>query len=240
LWPGSRAATGSSWSICLRLHRAAAAWHERQGLADEAIRHARAADDDLWAARLIERHVEALHRSSETAMLQRWFASPPNDLVRSRPRLCLQLARWASVAGRLDEVEPLLQATEAALAATADEPFEPSVGRELSVLANIPATIVFLRAEVARQRGDPERAAELIRLGLSRLTDADQALGLLERLHALAAAQGRVTSMIDARALQAMALDRVARWPSWSASSPPCPPGGWPRACPTRRSPTSW
>jgi LuxR family transcriptional regulator, maltose regulon positive regulatory protein len=161
------------------LHRAAATWCERQGLADEAIRHALAAGDDLWAARLIERHVEALYRSSETATLQRWFASLPNDLVRSRPRLCLQLARWASVAGRLDEVEPLLQATEAAMATTADEPFEPSAGRELSVLANIPATIVFLRSEVARQRGDPERAAELIRLGLSRLTDADHALRTL-------------------------------------------------------------
>jgi LuxR family transcriptional regulator, maltose regulon positive regulatory protein len=163
------------------LHRAAAGWCERQGLAEEAIGYALAAGDDLWAARLIERHVEALYRRSETAMLQRWFAALPDDLVRSRPRLCLQLARWASVAGRLDEVEPLLQATEAALAATADEPFEPSVGRELSVLANIPAAVVFLRAEVARQRGDPERATELIRLGLSRLTDADEALHALAR-----------------------------------------------------------
>jgi LuxR family transcriptional regulator, maltose regulon positive regulatory protein len=176
------------------LHRAAAAWCERQGLADEAIRHARAAGDDLWAARLIERHVETLYRRSETATLQRWFASLPDDLVRSRPRLCLQLARWANVAGRLDEVEPLLQATEAAVAATADEPFEPSVGRELSVLANIPAAVTFLRAEVARQRGDPERAAELIRLGLSRLTDADQALRTLARwgLAMAAMMQGRL------------------------------------------------
>jgi LuxR family maltose regulon positive regulatory protein len=163
------------------LHRAAAAWCEAQGLADEAIRHARAAGDDPWAARLVERHVEALYRHSEAATLQRWFASLPDDLVRSRPRLCLQLARWANVAGRLDEVEPFLQAAEAALATTADEPFEPSVGRELSVLANIPAAVVLLRAEVARQRNDPERAAELLHLGLSRLTDADRALRTLAR-----------------------------------------------------------
>jgi LuxR family transcriptional regulator, maltose regulon positive regulatory protein len=39
---------------------------------------------------------------------------------------------------------------------------------------------------------------------------ADQALGLLERLYALAAAQKRVTSMIDVRALQALALEAVA------------------------------
>src|SRR4029450_5700421 len=61
------------------LHRAAAAWHEAQGFADDAIRHALAAGDPAWAARLVERHVEALLRRSEGATLGRWRASPPAD-----------------------------------------------------------------------------------------------------------------------------------------------------------------
>src|SRR4029453_18783608 len=44
------------------LHRAAAAWHEAHGFADDAIRHALAAGDPAWAARLVERPVEALLR----------------------------------------------------------------------------------------------------------------------------------------------------------------------------------
>jgi LuxR family maltose regulon positive regulatory protein len=36
------------------LHRAAAAWHEERGLADDAVRHALAAGDPAWAARLID------------------------------------------------------------------------------------------------------------------------------------------------------------------------------------------
>ena len=40
------------------LHRAAAAWCEEHGLADDAVRHALAAGDAAWAARLVERHVE--------------------------------------------------------------------------------------------------------------------------------------------------------------------------------------
>ncbi|HEX2184710.1 MAG TPA: hypothetical protein VHN78_04305 [Chloroflexota bacterium] len=41
------------------LHCAAAAWCERHGLADDALRHALAAGDAAWAARLVERHIAA-------------------------------------------------------------------------------------------------------------------------------------------------------------------------------------
>ena len=42
------------------LHRAAAAWCDEHGLADDAVQHALAAGDTAWAAQLVERHVEAL------------------------------------------------------------------------------------------------------------------------------------------------------------------------------------
>jgi LuxR family transcriptional regulator, maltose regulon positive regulatory protein len=158
------------------LHRAAAAWSEDHGLADEAVRHALAAGDADWAARLVERHVEALYGRSETATLQRWFAALPAELVRSRPRLCLVLAAGANVAGRLEEVESLLADAERALAAGADEPFDPSVGRERSTLANAPTYAVLLHAELARQRGDPERQAKFARQALASLTQKDHAL----------------------------------------------------------------
>jgi LuxR family maltose regulon positive regulatory protein len=164
-----------------QLHRAAATWHEDRGLVDEAVRHAVAAGDTDWAARLVEQHVEALYRRSEAATLQRWLAVLPADLVRSRPRLCLVLAAWANMAGRLEEVESLVADAERALAAGADEPFEPSVGRELSTLANIPAVIALLRAELARQRGDPEQAAALAHEVLASLTETDRALHAMVR-----------------------------------------------------------
>jgi LuxR family transcriptional regulator, maltose regulon positive regulatory protein len=163
------------------LHRAAAAWHEDHGLVDDAVRHALAAGDTDWAARLVERHVEALYRRSETATLQRWFAALPDQRIRSRPRLCLVLATGANIAGRLEEVERLVADAERALAAGTDEPFEPSVGRQLSTLANIPAMIALLRAELARQRGDPERAAALAKEVLAGLTETDRALHAMVR-----------------------------------------------------------
>src|SRR6516164_3362803 len=71
------------------LHRAAAAWHEEHGLADDAIRHATAAGETGWAARLVERHVETLLRRSEAATLDRWLSALPAASVSARPRLCL-------------------------------------------------------------------------------------------------------------------------------------------------------
>jgi LuxR family transcriptional regulator, maltose regulon positive regulatory protein len=159
------------------LHRAAAAWHEQHGFADDALRHALAAGEVGWAARLVERHVEELLQRSEGATLGRWLAALPAEAVHARARLCLAQAVAAVVGSRLEAVEPLLVDAERALATTADEPHEPSVGRALSVLANVPASIAFLRAELARLRGDAARAVAFDRQALAHLGEEDWLLG---------------------------------------------------------------
>jgi LuxR family maltose regulon positive regulatory protein len=155
------------------LHRAAAAWHEEHGLADDAIRHATAAGETGWATRLVERHVETLLRRSEAATLDRWLSALPAESIRARARLCLAQAVTALLGGRLEAVEPLLAGAERAFAASGDEPHEPSVGRALSVLANVPASIAHLRAELARLRGDPARAVAYDQQALTHLGDDD-------------------------------------------------------------------
>jgi ATP/maltotriose-dependent transcriptional regulator MalT len=71
-------------------------------LADEAVRHALAAGEVVWAARLVERHVEALLRRSEGGTLGRWLSALPPDAVGSRARLCLAQAVSAVVGGQLE------------------------------------------------------------------------------------------------------------------------------------------
>jgi LuxR family transcriptional regulator, maltose regulon positive regulatory protein len=155
------------------LHRAAAAWHEEHGFADDAVRHAVAAGEVTWAAKLVERHVEALLRRSEGATLARWLAALPAESIRSRARLCLAQAITALTGGRLEAVESLLVDAERAFAATGDEPHEPSGGRALSVLANVPALIAFLRAELSRLRGDAARAVAFDQQALRHLGEGD-------------------------------------------------------------------
>jgi LuxR family transcriptional regulator, maltose regulon positive regulatory protein len=158
------------------LHQAAAAWSEQHGLVDDAVRHALAAGDALWAARLIERHFDDLLRRSEDATLHRWLEGLPAELVRSRPRLCLAQALWAWIGGRLEAVEPLVAEAERAFAAVAEEPYEPSVGRATSLVANVPAAIGTLRAGLACMQGDAEHATRFGQQALAHLTDADRTL----------------------------------------------------------------
>jgi LuxR family maltose regulon positive regulatory protein len=161
------------------LHRAAAAWCERHGLVDEAVRHALAAGDAVWAARLIERHFDEVLRRSEDATVRRWLEGVPAKVVRSRPRLCLAQAFGALIDGRLEVVEPLLEDAERGLGAIADEPYEPSVGRAASLVANAPASIALMRADLARRRGDAESTTAFGQRALIRLTEDDRALRLL-------------------------------------------------------------
>src|SRR4029450_2133820 len=97
----------------------------------------------------------------------------PAATIRSRARLCLAQAVSAVVAGRVEAMEPLLIDAERAQAATGEEPHEPSVGRALSVLANVPASIAFLRADTSRLRGDAAGAIAHDQQALSHLGEGD-------------------------------------------------------------------
>jgi LuxR family maltose regulon positive regulatory protein len=157
------------------LHRAAAAWSEEHDLADDAVRHALAAGDTAWAARLIERHVEELLGRSEGVTLRRWLSALPAESVRDRPRLCLAQAYRAAQGFQLEALEALLDDAERAFAVRGDEPYEPSLGPPQgdSVLANVPAGIAFLRATLARLRGDAVRAADCNQQALAHLGEGD-------------------------------------------------------------------
>jgi LuxR family transcriptional regulator, maltose regulon positive regulatory protein len=155
------------------LHRAAAAWCEEHDLADDAVRHALAAGDPEWAARLVERHVETLLGRSERVTLNRWLSALPAQAVRGRPRLCLAQAYSAAQGWQLEALEALLNDAEAALATSGDEPYHDPAGRPVSVLANVPAGIAFLRASLARLRGDAAPAADYNRQALACLGEQD-------------------------------------------------------------------
>jgi LuxR family maltose regulon positive regulatory protein len=155
------------------LHRAAAAWSEEHSLADDAVRHALAAEDAAWAARLVERHVETLLGRGEGVTLRRWLSALPPESVRSRPRLCLAQAYGAAQSFQLEALKGLLDDAEHAYAVSGDEPYEDPAGRPVSVLANFPAAIAFLRGSLARMCGDAVLAARYNRLALTQLGEDD-------------------------------------------------------------------
>jgi LuxR family maltose regulon positive regulatory protein len=194
-----------------QLHRAAAAWSEARGLADDAVRYALAAGDAAWAARLAERHADELLLHSQGATVQRWLAALPAELVGSRPRLLLAQARLTLLSGRVEGVDDLLDTAEGAFAEAADEPYEPSTSRAASLLANVPATIALDRAYLAELRGDADRAIAFGRQALTEIgedewmlqSNASGYLGVAEWLGGRLAAAERLLSSTIAQWLRA-------------------------------------
>ena len=166
-----------------QLHRDAAAWHEDHGLVEDAIRHAVAAGEMIWAARLIERQFDTIAVRGEGATVQRWVAALPADLVRSRPRLLLALAQVDVAAGRVEAVERLVEAAERAQAGAAEEPFDPPGGPGGSLLVNIPALIAIHRSLLALLRGDAEATAAYASRTLAELGQGEQLLEYVARFN---------------------------------------------------------
>ena len=157
------------------LHENAAAWYEERGLADDAIRHAMAAGQMTWAARLIEQHFDRVFDlRGEAATIQRWISALPDDLVRSRSRLLLAQAQMANASGRAGAAGPLLDAAERACGGSADEPSEPSAGEGASLLAGVAGGIAIERAYLAALRGDAEATAGFASQALAELGEGEQ------------------------------------------------------------------
>jgi ATP/maltotriose-dependent transcriptional regulator MalT len=155
------------------LHHNAAAWCEEHGLADEAVRHALAAGDRTWAARLIERHFDETFWPGERATVQRWLSALPAELAGSRPRLCLVRSILALAGSDVEGAGPPLDAAEHAFTDATDELFEPSAGKAASLLVNIPAGIALGRASLAHLRGDADGTAAFASLALAKLDEGE-------------------------------------------------------------------
>ena len=93
-----------------------------------------------------------------------------------RPRLLLTQAQLAAAAGEMEEVQRFADAAERASTAAADEPFEPSIGRASSLLANIPADIALCRGFAAQYRGDAEVTAAFASKARAELGQGDRLL----------------------------------------------------------------
>jgi ATP/maltotriose-dependent transcriptional regulator MalT len=193
----------------LQLHRAAAAWHQQHGPVGDAVAHALAAREPLWAARLIEQHAdELIYLRGEGLTVQQWLAALPARVAGSRPRLLLTQAALALLSRRVEPVEGLLDAAGRAVADCDEEEFKPSAGRGASLLANLPAAIVLGRAALAQLRGDAEGA---VRFGSQALAGLGADEWLLESITRGYLARAELLRGRLAEAEQALS-SAIGRW----------------------------
>ena len=182
------------------LHRCAAEWFEQQAhevfperhsgrvtgrpsgwdmsLITEAIDHALAAQDWERAAGLIENIADIIMwQRGERASMHRWLAAIPDEITRSRPRLCLVQA-WASLwSGRLDAVESHLSDAESAIADDRRRRPGPLDDQDARASARaIRGELAAIGAELAHFRGDLTRSLDLSHRALENLRADEKAL----------------------------------------------------------------
>jgi LuxR family maltose regulon positive regulatory protein len=139
------------------LHSKASLWFERQGYFDDAVDHALKAGDHQRAAELIASIAQSKLMRSEVSSLLRWIGALPEDLIYTRPSLCLTRA-WALMVrgGSMEQVEGCLENIDQAGAAD-----------------QLLGSLYVLRGFQATMRGDALSGLEQSQLGLQLLSEDD-------------------------------------------------------------------
>ncbi len=147
-----------------KLHRRASTWYEQHGLFTEAMQHALAIPDFELAARLIEQVGLAVGIGKQVHTVLGWIHSIPEDLVRTRPTLCIYYAVALMFTNQLEAAEARLQDAERCL-----EAGNPTDRTRVMV-----GQIATVRANLARFTGDLARCVELSNQGLGLLPETEK------------------------------------------------------------------
>jgi LuxR family maltose regulon positive regulatory protein len=160
------------------LHQRASQWYEENNYLVDAVDHALKAGDHENVVRLInENGSEMLSRGQANTLLG-WQSEVPKEILETRPKVCMAIA-WAEVAtGNREEAERYLQLIEHALGVEMEvllsdiERLEDMDDFTQAALMEI----AVMRAELAIENGDIDRASLLCNLVLSRLDGGEEIL----------------------------------------------------------------
>ncbi|MEL6347076.1 MAG: LuxR C-terminal-related transcriptional regulator [Myxococcota bacterium] len=189
-----RAALARSDEDIAALHRRACQWAMGAGLAQEAFRHAIAAQDADLTAAVIDTFSTALIFQGEYDVLNAWFDQVPDDLIVHHPKTGAY-ALWARVLGRrVTDIHSARENIEHTLAAQPDLP----VPLRREILANLYAALAFALHLTPRA----DDALALVDLAVAHLDDPSHSL------HATISYM-RGTVLMNRRALHA-ALDAMS------------------------------
>ena len=132
------------------LHRRAAGWYAEQGQTPAAVRHALAAGDVGHAAELAELAIPTLRRERREDVIRRWVDELPDDIVRDRPVLAIELIGGLMASNEFDGVDQRLRHVEDLLG----RPAADLVVVDHDELARVPASVEMYRAALALIGGD--------------------------------------------------------------------------------------
>jgi len=155
----------------------ASVWYEENGFIDEAIEYALLAEEFERAAYLIEENVDVLWQRGEHTKLRRWMAGLPEELILSKPHLCILHAWDMFTSGHQEEAERCLQAAEKALDDPSALPTEVSLVEQdqldVSNKMIIKGRAAAIRAFLASYRGEVQETKQYAHQALQYLPQVD-------------------------------------------------------------------
>ncbi|MEM7132658.1 MAG: LuxR C-terminal-related transcriptional regulator [Chloroflexota bacterium] len=128
------------------LHQRAGMWLAEQGLIDEALNHYLSGGDHLAAAKLVERHRQAMLNQEDFHTLKRWLSHLSFELIQKRPRLLVAKAWTAYGDYQLKDVIRFVQ--------QAEETLENTQYREDDTWLSIRGELDALKGAIAFWQGD--------------------------------------------------------------------------------------
>ncbi len=155
-----------------RYHSRASAWYEKNRDAVEAFYHAIAAEDFNRAAMLAEKHWRGMSESFQYAVWLGWAKQLPEELIRSRPVLCTQIAWGYMDISEVDASESRLRDAERCLEGPADE-MVVVVEEQFRAL---PARIAIVRTYNAQSVSDFPAAVKYAELAIKLAPEEDHFL----------------------------------------------------------------
>jgi len=143
------------------IHIRASHWFEQEGLIDESIKYALAAQDFDYAAGIIKRHVLSTFYRSETWLVYKWLKSLPEDTLRAHALLsavfasCLMLDNLNTLdtPTSVAQVEKWLQFAETALEAdtTSQNASHPAIPAARHYIDKVRAYLLQILGEDAQK-----------------------------------------------------------------------------------------
>jgi LuxR family transcriptional regulator, maltose regulon positive regulatory protein len=144
-------------------HRRASRWYGDNSFMAEAFQHALAARDFDRAADVAQQAWPIMEGTFQTAAWLSWIKQLPENVIRARPVLCVQIGRAFSDAGEPEPSERYLQEAECGLAGTADRAeFRP-----------LPGNIALIRAYNAQVQGNVAETVKYAELAQQLIAEDD-------------------------------------------------------------------
>jgi LuxR family maltose regulon positive regulatory protein len=146
------------------LHGRACDWYRQNGLVADAVHHALQAGDHNRAVELVEENAWSMVLRGDLGTLKKWILALPGDSIATRSWLRIHYA-WALVFGESEAAEVQLQAVE-----------QQQAGKKTALPAEMLGHITAVRAWIAYEKGEPDRAVVFSRRALELCPQMDPAI----------------------------------------------------------------